>query len=44
MSIKAKAIKNLYRMKRITLEGVRQAVENSIITKEEFELITGQAY
>lgn len=44
MSVKAKAIKTLYRMKRIGLEGVRQAVVNAIITEEEFELITGVAY
>lgn len=44
MSAKAKAIKTLYRAKRITLEGVKQAVVDNIITKEEYKLITGQEY
>ena len=44
MSTKAKAIRNLYRMGRISLEGVRQAVHDNIITKEEYELITGEAF
>jgi hypothetical protein len=44
MSTKAKAIKNLYKMGRLSLEGVRQAVYNNIITKEEYELITGQNF
>lgn len=44
MSVKAKAIKTLYRAKRITLGGVKQAVINGVITKEEYEEITGQQY
>lgn len=44
MSVKAKAIRTLYRTKRITLEGVRQAVTEGLITKAEYELITGEAY
>ena len=44
MSAKAKAIKTLYRAKRITLEGVKQAVVDNILTKEEYKLITGQEY
>lgn len=44
MSAKAKAIKTLYRAKRIDLDGVRQAVENGLITPEEYEEITGKAY
>lgn len=44
MSAKAKAIKTLYRAKRITIEGVRQAVEEGIITAEQFAEITGEQY
>lgn len=44
MSAKAKAIRTLYRMKRITIEGVRQAVEDGLITAEEYREITGEEY
>ena len=44
MNVKAKAIKNLYRIGRISIEGVRQAVLTNIITKEEFKLITGENF
>ena len=44
MSVKAKAIKTLYRMKRITIEGVKQAVVDGLITADEFKEITGEAY
>ena len=44
MSVKAKAIRTLYRAKRITLEGVRQAVKDGLITAEEYAEITGEAY
>lgn len=44
MSIKAKAIRTLYRAKRITIEGVRQAVEDGLITAEEYAKITGEEY
>lgn len=44
MSAKAKAIRTLYRMKRITIDGMRQAVEDGVITPAEFETITGEAY
>lgn len=44
MSAKAKAIRTLYRAKRITLEGVRQAVTDGVITAEDYEEITGEAY
>ena len=36
MSAKAKAIKTLYRAKRITLDGVKQAVVDKIITEAEY--------
>ena len=44
MSAKAKAIKTLYRARRITLEGVKQAVADGIITKEQYTEITGEQY
>jgi hypothetical protein len=44
MSASAKAIAILYRAKRITLNGVRQAVVNKAITEEEFQKITGETY
>lgn len=44
MSAKAKAIKTLYKAKRITLEGVKQAVVDKIITAQEFAQITGEEY
>lgn len=44
MSEKAKAIKTLYNSKRITLEGVKKAAADALITKEEYELITGLSY
>ena len=44
MSVKAKAIKTLYRAKRVTLDGVKQAVVDGIITVEEYVMITGEQY
>ena len=41
---KAKAVRTLYRVKRITIEGVKQAVADKLITAEEYEIITGEAY
>lgn len=44
MSAKAKAIRTLYRAKRIDLDGVRKAVADGIITKDEYKEITGEKY
>lgn len=44
MSAKAKAINTLYRVKRITIEGVRQAVADGLITEDEYKTITGEDY
>ena len=44
MSAKAKAIKTLYQAKRITTDGVKQAVVNGIITESEYTEITGTSY
>lgn len=43
MSVKAKAVRTLYRAKRITLDGVKQAVADGLITVEEYTTITGEA-
>lgn len=44
MNVKAKAIRTLYLANRITLEGVKQAVVNGVITKEQYTEITGKEY
>ena len=44
MSARAKAIRTLYRAKRINLDGVKQAVIDRIISAVEYELITGEPY
>lgn len=44
MSAKAKAIRTLYRAKRINLDGVKQAVVDIIITEDEYKTITGEDY
>ena len=44
MNVKAKAIKTLYLANRITLDGVKQAVVNGVITKEQYTEITGKEY
>lgn len=44
MSTKAKAINTLYRIKKISLNGVKQAVVDKIITTEEYQQITGLEY
>lgn len=41
MSAKAKAINTLYKAKRITVDGVRQALANKIITESEYSQIIG---
>ena len=44
MTAKAKAIKTLYKAKRITLDGVKQAVVDGVVTKAEYFEITGKVY
>lgn len=44
MSVKAKAIRTLYRAKRITLDGVKQAVVDGLITEAEYKMIAGEDY
>lgn len=44
LSMKAKAVRTLYRAKRIRLDGVRKAVADGLITADEFKEITGETY
>ena len=42
MTVKANAVRTLYRAKRITIDGVRKAVENGVISPAEYKEITGK--
>lgn len=44
MRTQAKAIRTLYRAKRITIDGVRLAVADGLISDVEFKTITGEDY
>lgn len=44
MSAKARAIRTLYRAKRITIDGVKRAVMDNVITEVEYKTITGEDY
>ena len=44
MTAKANAIRTLYRAKRISLEAVRKAVIDNLITPDEYKEITGKDY
>ena len=44
MSARAKAMANLYRRKKVTKDGLKQAPEDGVITAAEYALITGEAY
>lgn len=44
MSIKARAIRTLYRSKKININGVHKAVEDGLITDIEYKKITGEDY
>lgn len=44
MTAKANAVRTLYRAKRITIEGVRKAVEDGVISLAEYKDITGKEY
>lgn len=41
MSAKAKALQNLYKRGRITKDAVRQAMEDGVITEQEYIEIVG---
>lgn len=42
LTIKARSIYTLYRTKRITLDGVKKAVADKLITEAEYKEITGE--
>ena len=44
MDARAKALANLYRRRRITKAGLRQAVNDGLITEEQYQEIVGEAY
>ena len=44
MSAKAKAMRLLYRRKKITIEALQQSVADGVITAAEYEAITGKEY
>lgn len=44
MSPRARALQTLYRRGKVTIEGLRRAVEDETITAQEFEMITGIPY
>lgn len=44
MSNIAKAILTLYKAKRITLDGVKKAVKDGVITEAQYKEITGDDY
>lgn len=44
MSVKAKAIKNLYIRGKIDIEGLKKSVRDGVITEEEYFEISGARY
>ena len=44
MANKVKAIKTLYKAKRITLDGVKKAVADKLITEADYKEITGENF
>lgn len=44
MKINVKAMKTLLKAKRVTVDDLKTAVKNGIITKEQYKLITGEDY
>ena len=44
MSIRAKALANLYRRNKVTKDGLKQAVADGVITAAEYEIITSEVY
>ncbi len=41
MSERAKALMNLYRRGKVSVEGLQQAVADGVITQEEYDIIVG---
>lgn len=44
MNARVKALNNLYRRGKITQDGLKQAVIDNVITKEQYQEITGEIY
>ena len=44
MKINIKAVKTLYRAKRVAIESVKKLVEHGLITDAQYEEITGEFY
>lgn len=44
MSARARAMANLYRNGRVTIDGLKQAVVDGVITADEYKKITGEVY
>lgn len=44
MSNRAKTLQNLYKRHKVTIEGLRKAVQDGTITPEEYLEITGEVY
>lgn len=42
MSARAKALQNLYRRGKVTIEGLQKAVADGVITVEEYNIIVGR--
>lgn len=44
MSRKAQILDKMYKQGKVTIDGLRQAVEDGVITEAEFEEITGENF
>lgn len=44
MSARAKALENLYHRNKVMKDGLRQAVTDGVITADEYQKITQEAY
>lgn len=44
MSVRARAMANLYRRNKVIKDGLKQAVIDGVITAAEYQGITGEAY
>ena len=44
MSARARALANLYRRSKLTIDGLKRAVVDGVITAAEYQEITGEVY
>ena len=42
MSARAKALFNLYKRGKVTIEGLQKAVQDGVITQDEYNIIVGE--